>query len=187
MGMDYRSAHVPTSPHPYSKCRIIMPSIDDVLKAECGHVVAPAGCGKTELIVNTIASPTERPALVLTHTTAGVAALRHRFKKAGVASANYRLNTIAGWALTLISRFPERAGYQHDPIDAPDYQQIQMAIGRLCNSGNIKSELRATYSRLLVDEYQDCSVSQHTIVTGIANAIPTIVFGDPMQLSLIHI
>jgi hypothetical protein len=158
-----------------------MPSVAEVLNARCGHVVAPAGCGKTELIINSIASPTEKPALVLTHTTAGVAALRHRLKKAGVASANYRLNTIAGWALTILSMFPERSGYQHNPIDSPDYRQIQIAVSNLCQSGDITSELRSTYSRLLVDEYQDCSVSQHGIVTGIANAIPTIVFGDPMQ------
>ena len=158
-----------------------MTTVDDILRAQRGHVVAPAGCGKTELIVNSIAAPTAKPSLVLTHTTAGVAALRHRLKRAGVPSGNYRLNTIAGWALMLISMFPERAGFRHNPIDPPDYQGIQSAIGRLCQSGHIHSELRATYSRLLVDEYQDCSVSQHAIVTGVARAIPTVVFGDPMQ------
>lgn len=103
---------------------LTMPSIDDVINAQCGHIIAPAGCGKTELIVNSIVVSAERPVLVLTHTTAGVAALRHRFKKAGIASENYRLNTIAGWALTLVSMFPERAGYRHDPINVPDYKNL---------------------------------------------------------------
>lgn len=143
--------------------------------------MAPAGCGKTELIVNSLMNCSGGPSLVLTHTTAGVAALRHRLKKAGVSPDSYRLNTIAGWAIALISMFPERSGYVNDPLSGPDYQQIQNAVGRLCVSGNITSELQATYGRLFVDEYQDCSLSQHTIVKGISAAIPTVVFGDPMQ------
>ncbi len=158
-----------------------MVDVNAVLGAQRGHVIAPAGCGKTELIANSVAQPTDKPTLILTHTTAGVAALRLRLKKGGIPPSHYRLNTIAGWALNLISMFPERAGYAHDLLDAPDYPRVQSAIGALCSSGNIRSEVRATYCRLLVDEYQDCSISQHSIVSGVATAIPTVVFGDPMQ------
>ncbi|MCP4088473.1 MAG: UvrD-helicase domain-containing protein, partial [Gammaproteobacteria bacterium] len=158
-----------------------MVDVNAVLGAQRGHVIAPAGCGKTELIANSVTQPTDKPTLILTHTTAGVAALRLRLKKGSIPPSHYRLNTIAGWALNLISMFPERAGYAHDPLEAPDYPRVQSAIGALCSSGNIHSEVRATYSRLLVDEYQDCSVSQHSIVSGVSTAIPTVVFGDPMQ------
>lgn len=158
-----------------------MVDVNEVLEAQRGHVMAPAGCGKTELIVNCVAQTTDKPTLVLTHTTAGVSALKLRLKKGGIPPSHYRLNTIAGWALNLISMFPERARYTHNPLEVPDYPRIQAAIGALCNSGNIHSELRATYGRLLVDEYQDCSVSQHSIVSGVSSAIPTVVFGDPMQ------
>lgn len=158
-----------------------MVEVNNVLLAQRGHVEAPAGCGKTELLANCVAAPTDKPTLVLTHTTAGVAALRQRLQRREVQPANYRLNTIAGWALNMIAMFPERAGYVHDPLTTPDYPRIQSAIGILCQSRDIHLEIRATYGRLLVDEYQDCSVSQHSIVTGIANSIPTVVFGDPMQ------
>ena len=158
-----------------------MVGVPDILQAQRGHVIAPAGCGKTELIAKTIAQAEGKPVLVLTHTTAGVAALRQRLHRDGVPASNYRLNTIAGWALTIISMFPERAGYLHDPQNAPDYTAVQSAVGWLCSSGAINSEIAATYSRVLVDEYQDCSVSQHLITSGLANAIPTVVFGDPMQ------
>jgi len=158
-----------------------MVDVNAVLGTQRGHVLAPAGCGKTELIANCVAQPTDKPMLILTHTTAGVAALRLRLKRGGIPPSNYRLNTIAGWALNLISIFPERAGYTHNPLEAPNYPRVQTAIGELCGSGNINSELQATYSRLLVDEYQDCSVSHHSIVSGISNAIPTVVFADPMQ------
>lgn len=158
-----------------------MVGVPDILQAERGHVIAPAGCGKTELIAKTIAQAEGKPVLVLTHTTAGVAALRQRLHRDGVPASNYRLNTIAGWALTIISMFPERAGYLHDPRNVPNYTAVQNAVGGLCASGAINSEIAATYSRVLVDEYQDCSESQHLITSGLANAIPTVVFGDPMQ------
>jgi len=133
------------------------------------------------LIAKTIVQEEGKPVLVLTHTTAGVAALRQRLHRDGVPASNSRLNTIAGWALTIISMFLERAGYLHDPENAPNYTAVQNAVGGLCASGAINSEIAATYSRVLVDEYQDCSVSQHLITSGLANAIPTVVFGDPMQ------
>ncbi|MBY5487099.1 hypothetical protein E0H36_25735 [Rhizobium leguminosarum bv. viciae] len=158
-----------------------MVTVVDILQAQRGHVEAPAGCGKTELIAGSVAGVVSKPTLILTHTTAGVAALRQRLNRANVPSANYRLNTIAGWAIAVVCMFPERASYFHDPLLPPNYPAIQTAVGLLCQSGDISRELRATYGRLLVDEYQDCSVSQHAIVSGIANAIPTVVFGDPMQ------
>jgi DNA helicase-2/ATP-dependent DNA helicase PcrA len=34
---------------------------------------------------------------------------------------------------------------------------------------------------LLVDEYQDCILPQHAIIDGLAEVLPTCVFGDPMQ------
>lgn len=158
-----------------------MVDVSDILHSNLGHVVAPAGCGKTELIAKTIAQADGKPVLALSHTTAGVAALRQRLKRDGVPTSNYRLNTIAGWALNMISMFPERAGYQHNPLEAPNYLAVQNAVGTLCVSGDINLEIAATYSRVLVDEYQDCSASQHLISTGLGNAIPVIVFGDPMQ------
>jgi hypothetical protein len=153
----------------------------DVIAARIGHVVAPAGCGKTQLIADSLAVVSDQPVLILTHTTAGVAVLRNRLKAAQIPSCRYRLNTIAGWALSMISMFPERAGYQQDPLAPPAYTAVQTAIGRLCASGDIQSEIQATYQRLMVDEYQDCSQTQHQIIFGLAQSIPTVVFGDPLQ------
>lgn len=173
MGMD--------SSQPGEYGSIVMVTPADVIGARLGHVVAPAGCGKTQLIADSLSTPQNLPALVLTHTTAGVAALRNRLKSAGIPSSQYRLNTIAGWSLSMIAMFPERAGFFQDPLAPPAYGEVQAAIGRLCESGDILNELRATYQRLMVDEYQDCSDSQHRIVLGLAQALPTVVFGDPMQ------
>ena len=52
---------------------------------------------------------------------------------------------------------------------------------QLLQAGHLAQPLRATYARLLVDEYQDCNVVQHAIVSGLAQVLPTCVLGDPMQ------
>jgi DNA helicase-2/ATP-dependent DNA helicase PcrA len=47
--------------------------------------------------------------------------------------------------------------------------------------GNIRDVIHATYSRLLVDEYQDCSTFQHSLVRQVSEVLPTCIVGDPMQ------
>lgn len=41
--------------------------------------------------------------------------------------------------------------------------------------------MAASYDQLLVDEYQDCSADQVLLIRRLAEAIPTIAFGDPLQ------
>ena len=84
----------------------------DLLTVERGMVIAPAGCGKTQLIVEALlCNKSDKPILVLTHTNAGVAALRQRLAKEKLPTGSYKLATIDGWALRLVSTFPERSGY----------------------------------------------------------------------------
>ncbi|MFH0134019.1 UvrD-helicase domain-containing protein [Variovorax sp. VaC1] len=151
-----------------------------------GSITAPAGCGKTQLIADTVSQHSgTRPVLVLTHTNAGVSALRTRLQRAGVPNTAYRLSTIDGFAIRLISKFPHRSG--HNPrilnLDnaAQDYPAIRSAAWQLLQAGHVSDALRSTYSRLLVDEYQDCSLTQHAIVDWAAVVLPTCVFGDPLQ------
>ncbi len=84
----------------------------DLLAIDRGTVTAPAGCGKTHLISQALARHAgPKPILVLTHTNAGVAALRSRLDKAGVRPSYYRLTTIDGWCMRLLTLFPKRAAY----------------------------------------------------------------------------
>ena len=88
-----------------------MPAVIDLLAINRGTVTAPAGCGKTHLIAQSLKRHTEaKPILILTHTNAGVAALRGRLDKAGVPGKAYRLFTIDGWSMRLIGLFPQRSG-----------------------------------------------------------------------------
>lgn len=158
----------------------------DLLAVGRGTVTAPAGCGKTHLIADALSRHGgTKPILVLTHTNAGVAALRGRLDRAGVPTRSYRLSTIDGWALRLLNMFPKRAG--HDPaicqITNPGvhYPAIRDAASNLLQAGHLNDVLAATYERLIVDEYQDCSEPQHAIVLHAAAVLPTCVLGDPMQ------
>lgn len=151
-----------------------------------GTVTAPAGCGKTQLIAQALACHLgSKPVLVLTHTNAGVSALRGRLELAGVPKSAYRLSTIDGWAIRLISTFPGRS--THDPeimqLAAPahDYPAIRDAAWKLLQAGHVNDVLKASYAHLIVDEYQDCSVPQHHIVYFLSLSLPTCVLGDPMQ------
>jgi len=158
----------------------------DLLAIDCGAVTAPAGCGKTHLIAEALTRhAAAKPILILTHTNAGVVALRGRLDRAHVPSRAYRLSTIDGWAMRLIRTFPMRSG--HDPVllnlanPRSDYPAIRDAARRLLSSGHIDDVVAATYARLIVDEYQDCSDRQHQIVVRAAKTLPTCVLGDPMQ------
>ncbi|ADZ69037.1 UvrD-helicase domain-containing protein [Polymorphum gilvum] len=158
----------------------------DLLAIARGTVAAPAGCGKTHLIAETLKRHTgTKPILILTHTNAGVVALRARLDKAGVAAKAYRLSTIDGWAIRMVGLFPARTGLDPATLklnDArPDYPIIREAAWRLLKGGHVLDLLKATYARIIVDEYQDCSIGQHAIVYYAAPALPVCVLGDPMQ------
>ncbi len=157
----------------------------DLLAIDRGCVTAPAGCGKTHLIAEALKRHTGKPILVLTHTNSGVAALRGRLDAAGVPAANYRLATIDGWAMRLVAAFPARSGLDPSVLNLAtprvDYPKIRLAAVRLLKAGHISDLLKASYSRLIVDEYQDCSLPQHGIVGYTARTLPTCVLGDPLQ------
>lgn len=163
-----------------------MKEVPDLLKIERGCVSAPAGCGKTHLIASTLARHDgPKPILVLTHTNAGVAALKKRLDGFSVPTRNYRLATIDGWALQLISTFPLRSG--HDPVllelksPGNDYSALKAHALSVLTEGHVDDVVRASYSRLFVDEYQDCMKPQHDIVVALAGLLPTCVLGDDLQ------
>lgn len=155
----------------------------DILTIAKGTVVAPAGCGKTHLIIDAIQRHEfDKPILVLTHTNAGVAALRHRLQELSVPKHKYRLTTIDGWAIRLASTFPMRSGYSAGAKPkSPNYLKIRQATWKLLKESHVAELIVASYSMILVDEYQDCSYNQHAIVYFAAKCLPTCLLGDPLQ------
>lgn len=158
----------------------------NLLKIARGSITAPAGCGKTELITQTLKSHDQaKPILVLTHTNAGVAALRNRLTRAGVSARQYRLATIDGWALKLIKTFPAVSGHNRGITEVlnprTDYPSIRLAACQLLQRRHLSALLRASYERVIVDEYQDCNQIQHAMICALAQELPTCVLGDPLQ------
>jgi len=163
-----------------------MPLEHDLFAVNRGSVTAPAGCGKTQLIADTLKlNKDSKPILILTHTNTGVGALRTRLQRGRVASSAYRVMTLDGFAMRLVGTFPIRSGLNPEILklnnSGTDYPAIREAASRLLHAGHLSDPLAATYSRLIVDEYQDCSLTQHAIVDWAAEVLPTCVLGDPMQ------
>jgi superfamily I DNA/RNA helicase len=147
----------------------------------CGSVVAAAGCGKTEQIVRAT-QIAEGRRLILTHTHAGVDAIRMRLKKHKVPSHKFSIDTIAGWCLRYSTSFPTRSGLSCDnPRAGKEWNVVYEAAVRLIQGGAVKGVLESSYSGVFVDEYQDCTGLQHQVIKAISSYLPVCIFGDPLQ------
>jgi hypothetical protein len=156
--------------------------VERVLSSRLGSVVAPAGCGKTDCIADVVkAAGGPAKCLVLTHTLAGVDSLRQRMKEKGVRLRQTDLETIAGWSLRFAAAFPKRSGLVTREPRGDEWPAVYAAATRLIQGGFVTGVLKASYQRVLVDEYQDCTVEQHALILALSQYLPTCVFGDPLQ------
>lgn len=145
-------------------------------------IEAPAGCGKTQLIVDMISENATSKELILTHTYAGVYSLNNRFRLKKISAQLYKAETIAGFCLRLVSYFPINSQVQNfNPISNSQWQEIYTGAERLLSIEAIREVVRNTYSGLTVDEYQDCTLPQHLVIKSLASIIPSRILGDPLQ------
>lgn len=151
----------------------------DLLAVRRGSIVAPAGHGKTELIARTAALG--QRTLVLTHTHAGVHALRARLKKVGVAHRACVVDTIASWAARYAGAFPAKGQPPKGIPEGAEWSQLYRGGKDVLSISGVRKVVESSYDRILIDEYQDCDALQHELAIGLADILPTIVFGDPMQ------
>jgi DNA helicase-2/ATP-dependent DNA helicase PcrA len=150
-------------------------------QATKGVVEAPAGCGKTHLIAAAVSLEKERRQLILTHTHAGVDALRKKLRNLGVAASMYHVDTIAGWSLRIAASFPDTSGLATSKPVGREWDTVYRSAARLLSLRPYQEILRASYGGIFVDEYQDCSVVQHNLVLALVNLLPCRVLGDPLQ------
>jgi hypothetical protein len=166
--------------------------MDNALRAEAQQLLSqlpisvemPAGTGKTQLIaaMARVAADNGQSILVLTHTNAGVAALRTRLKAFGVKQQSVHVDTIASWAFELVRHYPVLAGIEIPSI--PDWSKTSEYVDgatKVARARAIQVMHAASFNLLLVDEYQDCNLRQHDLVVAIAQVLPTAVFGDRLQ------
>jgi len=154
---------------------------EELAKCERGLVVAPAGCGKTHLIAESVGYA-EGKQLILTHTHAGVDALRQKLNSLKIPSNKYCITTIDGFSLCYANAFPILGHWELSyPQDNEEWTILRNSAVRVLKFKAPRDILRATYSGIYVDEYQDCSGSQHAMINTLAEIIPCRIVGDPMQ------
>lgn len=158
-----------------------MVDVQRVRSARLLAVRAAAGCGKTRLISSAVAEGAGERSLVLTHTHAGVDALRRRIRSLGGKTQACTIATIAGWALNLARRFPGTCGpVPARPTDS-EWVPVYEGATRLVSISAIARVVRSSYDAVYVDEYQDCNRKQHALVVALSRVLPVRVFGDPLQ------
>ena len=146
-----------------------------------GYVVAPAGYGKTHLIAESTRQ-SDRRQLILTHTYAGVNALRNKMRLLGVSNKLFHIDTIASWTLRLSLSYRTTSGWEHErPVDNEQWTALYDACAHLLEHGFVRRIVHASFGGVYVDEYQDCSTAQHGIVVKLARDLPCRVLGDPLQ------
>lgn len=148
--------------------------------ADRAFLIAPAGCGKTELIASAVQLGAGR-SLVLTHTHGGVGALKARLHRYGVPTSMVEVQTIAGWTLRFASAYPKTSGIGVSIPEGAAWSEVYDAGIRLLSATPIRRVLRESYDGVFVDEYQDCNLRQHAIVLALAEVLPCRLLGDPLQ------
>ncbi len=156
----------------------VVKTLADAKEPVC--VTAAAGCGKTETIVRAVALA-EGKQLILTHTNAGVAALRSRLRKNGVSESKYRVETIASWLLKYVSAYSSMSGLLNPRPQGDDWKKVYHAAQALFGYRFIRDVLLASYTGVFVDEYQDCTQEQHKVISTLSEFLPVRVLGDPLQ------
>ena len=147
-------------------------------------VVLPAGAGKTELIARatSIASGTAGRQLILTHTHAGLHALRARLAHLRVAPQSYKLTTIAGWALKWALHYPSMSGLgTTQPNTQDEWDSVYEGARLVLANPHLASSVHESYGGGFVDEYQDCTIRQHSLSLALAQLMPIRILGDPLQ------
>jgi DNA helicase-2/ATP-dependent DNA helicase PcrA len=145
-----------------------------------GYVIAPAGYGKTHLIALAVRVSSGRQ-LILTHTFAGVNSIKTKMTTLGISASKYQVDTIASWALRICLSYPMTSGWETENPTNKQWNKLYESCSSLLRKKFIRYVVAATYAGVYVDEYQDCSDSQHSLVCALAEFLPTRVLGDPMQ------
>jgi len=143
-------------------------------------LIGPAGCGKTQIIVESALAAGGRQ-LVLTHTHAGVASLRARARKLGAGSDTITVDTVASWALRYALAFPVCSGISVAQPVKMQWNEVYAALAQLLTQRHVQNLIKRSYAGLFIDEYQDCTQTQHKLILTLATLIPTRVIGDPLQ------
>lgn len=142
-------------------------------------VVAPAGYGKTYTIAECL-KYCKNKQLILTHTHAGVAALKEKIKKSDVSADRYHIETITSFARKYVNSFNCSKKLPVE-TDADYWKTVVELASNLVKVKPIMEIIRLSYTGLFVDEYQDCTFTQHSLIMNLSRIFPTRILGDELQ------
>lgn len=153
----------------------------DFITCNRSLLIAPAGHGKTTAIADCILHcPEDSCQLILTHTHAGIASLRTKFRNKNIPQKKYQLETITGFAQRYVLCYLGSSKLPSE--DDKSYFSIAVEKCRLLLQSNIvQTILKISYGGVFVDEYQDCTIAQHNMIMSLASNLPLHVLGDPLQ------
>lgn len=154
---------------------------EDFATARRAVVIAPAGCGKTELIVRSVASVDNQRDLILTHTHAGLRVVKERLHRFRIGRKRAVVETIAGWCLRLAASYPKLSSIPTVAPSSDEWGGVYQAAVDALGVTAIRAMIANSYSGLYVDEYQDCTKGQHAVIRALAELLPCRVVGDPLQ------
>lgn len=153
----------------------------DFIACNRGLLIAPAGHGKTTAIADCLLQcPNNTCCLVLTHTHAGIASLRTKFRKKNIPSERYQLETITGFAQRYVLSFLGPTVLPNED----DKRYFDVAIEKCCSilkSNIVQNIIKVSFDGVFVDEYQDCTIDQHNMIMALAQDLPLHLLGDPLQ------
>lgn len=153
-----------------------------IAEARRSSLIAPAGFGKTYLIAEAVTNHCKGRQLLLTHTHAGVRAMRSRLDDMGCSRSRFHVETISGWALRYAAAYPRLSGIcDPQPTSSTDWRSVYLGAARVLESEALAYVVQCSYHGAFVDEYQDCTGTQHALVLRLADLLPCRILGDPMQ------
>ena len=153
---------------------------NDFVSKQKTKLIAPAGYGKTYTIAKCLEF-TKGKQLILTHTHAGVASIKEKINSiVSVSASSYNIETISSFAQRYVINL-----YNRDEIpqqnDHNYHSWIIEKATELFDLNNVKDIIRASYSGLFIDEYQDCTIPQHKMIMKLSDILPIHIVGDPLQ------
>lgn len=143
-------------------------------------LIAPAGYGKTHTIAECLSHTTGKQ-LILTHTHAGIASIKEKIAKANIPNNKFHIETITGYAQKYVYAFYTGQDIPDQRDSALFYPFIILKATGLLNLKPIADVVYSTYAGVFIDEYQDCTVSQHNFIGALSHILPTRILGDHLQ------
>ena len=157
--------------------------IKNFLSEKASVLIAPAGHGKTHFITECLSQASdEKPFLILTHTHAGIDSLKNKFQTNKIPGNKYVLETISGFSQRIVTTVLGEASLPSiDDRDRHYFSETLKLCSDLLQKRQVKFVISLSYSRIFVDEYQDCTFSQHSLLMNLLGSLPLHLLGDPLQ------